>query len=70
MNGSSAKILVVDDVAENRDLLLRRLQRLGIKQIDQAANGLEALCARLRSQEPRSDAPRYHDAGNGRLRGP
>ena len=45
MNESSAKILVVDDVAENRDLLLRRLQRLGIKQIDQAANGLEALAA-------------------------
>jgi phosphoserine phosphatase RsbU/P len=40
-----AKILVVDDVAENRDLLLRRLQRLGIKQIDQAENGKEALAA-------------------------
>jgi len=45
MSESSAKILVVDDVVENRDLLLRRLQRLGIKHIDQAANGLEALAA-------------------------
>ena len=29
-------ILVVDDVAENRDLLIRRLQRLGFTAIDQA----------------------------------
>ena len=43
MSPSSAKVLVVDDVAENRDLLIRRLKRLGIKQIDQAANGVEAL---------------------------
>jgi phosphoserine phosphatase RsbU/P len=40
-----AKILVVDDVAENRDLLVRRLTRLGFRLIDQAANGLEALAA-------------------------
>jgi sigma-B regulation protein RsbU (phosphoserine phosphatase) len=40
-----ASILVVDDVAENRDLLVRRLQRLGIKDIEQAANGIEALAA-------------------------
>lgn len=45
MNLPASKILVVDDVAENRDLLLRRLQRLGIEQVDQAANGLEALAA-------------------------
>jgi sigma-B regulation protein RsbU (phosphoserine phosphatase) len=45
MTVSWARILVVDDVAENRDLLLRRLQRLGIDKIDQAANGLEALAA-------------------------
>jgi len=45
MTDQNAKILVVDDVAENRDLLLRRLQRLGFKHIDQAANGLEALAA-------------------------
>jgi phosphoserine phosphatase RsbU/P len=43
MTNSSAKILVVDDVAENRDLLLRRLTRLGFQHIDQAANGVEAL---------------------------
>lgn len=40
-----AKILVVDDVPENRDLLLRRLGRLGFTAIDQAANGIEALAA-------------------------
>jgi sigma-B regulation protein RsbU (phosphoserine phosphatase) len=40
-----AKILVVDDVVENRDLLLRRLSRLGFSDIDQAANGIEALAA-------------------------
>jgi CheY-like chemotaxis protein len=39
MNNPNAKILVVDDVAENRDLLLRRLTRLGFAHIDQAANG-------------------------------
>jgi sigma-B regulation protein RsbU (phosphoserine phosphatase) len=41
----TARILVVDDVPENRDLLLRRLGRLGFKDIDQAANGNEALAA-------------------------
>src|SRR6185437_12100492 len=45
MNNPNAKILVVDDVAENRDLLLRRLTRLGFAHIDQAANGVEALAA-------------------------
>jgi len=45
LNHSNAKILVVDDVAENRDLLLRRLQRLGIVHIDQAENGLQAMAA-------------------------
>jgi sigma-B regulation protein RsbU (phosphoserine phosphatase) len=45
MNERTANILVVDDVAENRDLLLRRLQRLGFKAIDQAQNGNEALAA-------------------------
>jgi sigma-B regulation protein RsbU (phosphoserine phosphatase) len=40
-----AAVLVVDDVAENRDLLVRRLQRLGIKDIEQATNGIEALAA-------------------------
>ncbi len=45
MNTSSAAVLVVDDVAENRDLLVRRLKRLGIADVEQAANGLEALAA-------------------------
>jgi phosphoserine phosphatase RsbU/P len=45
MNTTSAAILVVDDVAENRDLLARRLKRLGITDIEQATNGLEALAA-------------------------
>src|SRR3984957_9856780 len=45
MTNQNAKILVVDDVFENRDLLLRRLKRLGFTQIDQAQNGVEALAA-------------------------
>jgi phosphoserine phosphatase RsbU/P len=45
MSDSSARLLVVDDVAENRELLIRRLNRLGIRQTDQAANGVEALAA-------------------------
>ena len=45
MTNANAKILVVDDVAENRDLLVRRLTRLGFHAIDQAANGIEALAA-------------------------
>jgi phosphoserine phosphatase RsbU/P len=38
-------VLVVDDVPENRDLLVRRLQRLGINEVEQATNGIEALAA-------------------------
>ncbi len=45
MNPQDARILVVDDVAENRDLLVRRLNRLGVKLVDQAVNGVEALAA-------------------------
>lgn len=45
MSAASPTILVVDDVPENRDLLLRRLQRLGFSRIDQATNGIEALAA-------------------------
>jgi sigma-B regulation protein RsbU (phosphoserine phosphatase) len=45
MSAANPAILVVDDVADNRDLLLRRLQRLGFKAIDQAQNGNEALAA-------------------------
>jgi len=39
------KILAVDDVAENRDILVRRLRRLGFADIDQAADGVAALDA-------------------------
>ena len=42
---NAASVLVVDDVAENRDLLVRRLTRLGITDIAQATNGIEALAA-------------------------
>jgi sigma-B regulation protein RsbU (phosphoserine phosphatase) len=45
MTDQNARILIVDDVAENRDLLIRRLQRLGFKALDQAENGIEALKA-------------------------
>jgi sigma-B regulation protein RsbU (phosphoserine phosphatase) len=41
----AAKILVVDDVPENRDLLVRRLGRLGFNAVDQAENGVQALAA-------------------------
>jgi sigma-B regulation protein RsbU (phosphoserine phosphatase) len=47
---STAAVLVVDDVPENRDLLARRLKRLGIEEIEQASNGLEALAAIERRQ--------------------
>ena len=40
---SWASALVVDDVEENRDLLIRRLRRLGVTDVGQAANGREAL---------------------------
>ncbi len=40
---SWASALVVDDVEENRDLLVRRLKRLGLADIEQAADGREAL---------------------------
>jgi sigma-B regulation protein RsbU (phosphoserine phosphatase) len=42
---NSSSVLVVDDVPENRDLLVRRLKRLGIEKVDQAPNGVEALKA-------------------------
>ena len=47
MTPASASILVVDDVAENRDLLVRRLKRLGIADVTQATNGVEALAATM-----------------------
>ena len=40
---SQARILVVDDVEDNRDVLVRRLRRLGLADVVQAADGLEAL---------------------------
>ena len=40
-----ASVLVVDDVAENRDLLVRRSGDFGFNDIDQAVNGIEALAA-------------------------
>lgn len=45
VNTAAASVLVVDDVAENRDLLVRRLKRLGIANVEQANNGVEALAA-------------------------
>jgi sigma-B regulation protein RsbU (phosphoserine phosphatase) len=43
MTPASARVLVVDDVADNRDILVRRLGRLGIQSVEQATNGREAL---------------------------
>jgi serine phosphatase RsbU (regulator of sigma subunit) len=43
VNLSSARILVVDDIPDNRDVLVRRLQRLQLTNVEQAADGLEAL---------------------------
>ena len=40
---SWARALVVDDVEENRDILVRRLRRLGVVDVEQAVNGREAL---------------------------
>ena len=45
-----ARLLVVDDVADNRDLLARRLQRLGYHAIVTAQDGVEAL-ERLAAQD-------------------
>lgn len=43
MDLSSARLLVVDDNADNRDVLARRLRRLDLTQVQQAADGLEGL---------------------------
>jgi len=40
---SQAKILIVDDVEDNRDVLARRLRRQGLVNVQQASDGLEAL---------------------------
>lgn len=43
MELSGARILVVDDNADNRDVLERRLRRLGLTTVTQASDGVEAL---------------------------
>jgi sigma-B regulation protein RsbU (phosphoserine phosphatase) len=50
MNVANAAVLVVDDIAENRDLLVRRLKRFGIGRIEEAVNGVAALAALDRSR--------------------
>jgi CheY-like chemotaxis protein len=40
MTNANVTILVVDDVADNRDVLIRRLKRLEATRVDQAANGI------------------------------
>ena len=45
MNPAQARVLVVDDIDDNRDILVRRLRRLGVVHIEQAVNGREALAA-------------------------
>ena len=45
------RLLVVDDNADNRDVLTRRLRRLGYGAIDTAEDGREALAAILRQME-------------------
>ena len=50
MSVSKARLLIVDDVADNRDLLIRRLNRLDIQHTDQAADGQQAL-ELIRSRE-------------------
>jgi serine phosphatase RsbU (regulator of sigma subunit) len=40
---SQAKILIVDDVEDNRDVLARRLRRQGLVHVQEASDGLEAL---------------------------
>ena len=50
MKPEASSILVVDDIAENRDLLVRRLKRLGIEDVEQAENGVAALAALGRRQ--------------------
>jgi phosphoserine phosphatase RsbU/P len=42
-HSAASRLLVVDDVADNRDLLVRRLQRLGYREVEMAADGYEAL---------------------------
>ena len=64
----TATILVVDDLPANRDLMSRRLERSGFRVVC-AASGPEALDL-LRRAPGRPRAPRHHDAGHDRARGP
>ena len=43
--GQPWRLLVVDDVPENRDLLVRRLRRQGHENVATAADGIEAMAA-------------------------
>ena len=43
IGGGGAKILVVDDIPDNRDLLQRRIERLGVGTVSLAGDGEEAL---------------------------
>jgi len=43
IGADTARILVVDDIAENRDLLRRRIERLGVPDVSLATDGIEAL---------------------------
>lgn len=43
MDLSAARLLVIDDNADNRDVLARRLKRLDLTQVAQAADGIEGL---------------------------
>ncbi len=43
MSDSNARILVVDDIEQNRTLLKRRLTRLGHSELEEAENGRQAL---------------------------
>lgn len=49
MDFSKARVLIVDDIEDNRDVLARRLRRLGLGDVHQAADGLEAL-EKIRSE--------------------
>ena len=63
----TAKLLVVDDDEANRDMLSRRLERLGY-QVALAENGREAL-DKIADGAVRPDPAGHRDAGAGRLRG-
>lgn len=50
---SNYKVLIIDDVASLRELLIHTMQTIGFKQIEQAENGIDALKkCRLQKEEP------------------